>query len=164
MKNFNYRMLLISALTMLIIGCEDQTRTVNREEEIQKISKVIDSAIGWFKTKDFDLSFNTFAQDSNFLEVHPDGEVVKGFEQFRKNSEIFKNPEFLYVRHEIWDQKITLSETGTTAWFFCMLNDISTWKGRQVGWENTRWTGVLEKRDGRWVIVQQHFSFASEKS
>ena len=64
--------------------------------------------------------------------------------------------------HEVWDQKITLSQNGDTAWFFCMLNDISTWKGRQTGWENTRWTGVLEKRNGKWVIVQQHFSFAAE--
>ena len=24
------------------------------------------------------------------------------------------------------------------------------------------WTGVLEKRDGRWVTVQQHFSFAAK--
>lgn len=63
---------------------------------------------------------------------------------------------------DIRDQKINLSESGKTAWFFCMLNDISTWKGQQGGWENTRWTGVLEKRNGCWVIVQQHFSFANK--
>jgi hypothetical protein len=34
-------------------------------------------------------------------------------------------------------------------------------KRMPANWENTRWTGVLEKRDGRWVIIQQHFSFAS---
>jgi hypothetical protein len=34
------------------------------------------------------------------------------------------------------------------------------WDGQPANWENTRWTGVLEKRGGRWVIVQQHFSFA----
>jgi len=152
----------ILCLILIIIGCENQEKMINKEAEIQEISRVIDSAIGWFKTKDFELSFKTFAQDSNLLEVHPDGKVVKGFAQFKKNSEIFKNPEFLYVRHEIWDQKINLSRNGDTAWFFCMLNDISTWKGREVGWENTRWTGTLEKRDGRWVIVQQHFSFAAE--
>jgi hypothetical protein len=27
---------------------------------------------------------------------------------------------------------------------------------------NTRWTGVLEKREGKWLIVQMHFSFASD--
>ncbi|MBN2356518.1 nuclear transport factor 2 family protein [candidate division KSB1 bacterium] len=154
--------LLFFAFILFVFHCGEPGGMLNREAEIQEISRVIDSAIGWFKTKDFELSFNTFAQDSNLLEVHPDGEVVKGFEQFKKNAEIFKNPEFLYVRHEIWDQKITLSKSGDTAWFFCMLNDISTWKGQQVGWENTRWTGTLEKRDGRWVIVQQHFSFAVE--
>ncbi|MCU0461826.1 MAG: nuclear transport factor 2 family protein [Bacteroidales bacterium] len=154
--------LLILSSSLIITACEYQEKKIKKEVEIQEISRVIDNAIGWFKTKDFELSYNTFAQDSNLLEVHPDGEVVSGFEQFRKNSEIYKNPEFLYVRHEIWDQKINLSESGTTAWFFCMLNDISTWKGKQVGWENTRWTGTLEKRDGRWVIVQQHFSFACE--
>jgi hypothetical protein len=156
------RVIVCSIFCLLAAACGDRSKTVNREEEILAISRTIDSAIGWFKTKDFDLSYNTFAQDSNLLEVHPDGEVVMGFEQFKKNSEIFRNPEFLYVRHEIWDRKITLSRGGDVAWFFCMLNDIATWKGRQVGWENTRWTGVLEKREGSWVIVQQHFSFASK--
>ena len=162
MKHTIGKVSLIFSLILILAGCVNREKMINTEAEIQEISRVIDSAIGWFKTKDFTVMFTTFAQDSNFLEVHPDGKVVKGFEQFKKNSEIFKNPEFLYVRHEIWDQKINLSRNGDTAWFFCMLNDISTWKGKQAGWENTRWTDTLEKRDGRWVIVQQHFSFASE--
>ena len=28
---------------------------------------------------------------------------------------------------------------------------------------DTRWTGVLERRDGRWLIIQMHFSFAADK-
>ncbi|MFC2134723.1 nuclear transport factor 2 family protein [Bacteroidota bacterium] len=162
MSKPNCVILLLFVISLSAFGCSENTGQLNRDAEIKEISKVIDSAIGWFKTKDFNVMFTTFAQDSNFLEVHPTDNVVKGFEQFKKNSEIFKNPEFLYVKHEIWDQKITLSKNGDTAWFFCMLNDISTWKGQQTGWENTRWTGVLEKRSGKWVIVQQHFSFAAE--
>jgi hypothetical protein len=34
--------------------------------------------------------------------------------------------------------------------------------GKPASWENVRWAGVVEKRDGRWVIVQQHFSFAAK--
>ena len=162
MKIAIYRLLQVFFVFLLFFGCDLREDSNNRDAEIEKISRVIDSAIGWFKTKDFSVMFNVFAQDSNFLEVHPDSTVVKGFDQLKKNSDIFKNPVFLYVRHEIWDLKINLSKNGDTAWFFCMLNDISTWKGRQVGWENTRWTGVLEKRNGRWVIVQQHFSFAAD--
>jgi hypothetical protein len=48
------------------------------------------------------------------------------------------------------------------AWFYCILDDINEWKGQPANWENTRWTGVLEKRDGRWVMAQQHFSFAAK--
>ena len=154
--------MLILSFSVIITGCENQEKKISKEAEIQEIAKVIYNAIGWFRNKDFELLFNTFARDSNFLEIHPEGKVVRGFEQFRKNSEIFKNLELLYVRHEIRDLKINLSESGNTAWFFCMLNDIITWKGPQEGWENTHWTGVLEKREGRWVIVQQHFSFASK--
>jgi len=28
---------------------------------------------------------------------------------------------------------------------------------------DTRWTGVMEKRAGRWLIVQMHFSFDAAK-
>ena len=45
-----------------------------------------------------------------------------------------------------------------------MLDDMNEWKGQPANWENTRWTGVTEKRDGKWVIVQQHFSFAVEQN
>lgn len=157
LRNFVYLYLIIA-----IAGCGSNTKTVDKEAEIKEVARVVDSCIGWFKTKDFDLSFSTVANDANFLEVHPTGTVVRGFEQFKKNSEIFKNPEFLYVRHEIKDLTINLSRSGDVAWFYCILNDINTYKGQPANWENARWTGVLEKRDGHWVIVQQHFSFASE--
>ncbi len=162
MRTAFYCVMPVFSICLLFIGCDQQEKSINKEVEIEEIARVIDSCIGWFKTKDFALSFRTVANDSNFLEVHPTGRVVKGFEQFRKNSEIFRNPDFLYSRHEIKDIKINLSRSGENAWFYCILNDINTWKGQPANWENTRWTGVLEKREGRWVIVQQHFSFAAK--
>jgi ketosteroid isomerase-like protein len=75
---------------------------------------------------------------------------------------VFKNPEFKYSRHELTDLTITMSRSGDVAWFYCILDDMNTWAGQPANWENARWTGVLEKRDGRWQIVQQHFSFAAE--
>ena len=143
-------------------GCKNKETILNKESEVKEISKVISSCIGWFKTKDFELSFSTVVHDSNYISVHPTDRVVRGFEQFKKNSEIFKNPDFQYVRHELKDLTINISKSGDVAWFYCILDDINTWKGQPANWENTRWTGVLEKRDEKWVILQQHFSFASE--
>ena len=156
-------MVLTLTLGLIVAGCTKQNKILNREAEIKEISAVIDSCIGWFKTKDFELLFSSVANDENYLSVHPSDRVVKGFEQFEKNSEIYKNPDFQYVRHDLKDLTVNLSESGDVAWFYCMLDDINTWQGQPASWENTRWTGVLVKKDERWAIVQQHFSFAEKQ-
>ena len=127
-----------------------------------EIERSIRAAVGWAQTKDFGLLYRVIAGDADFLEVHPDGRVVKGIEEFKRAEAVWGSPDFKAVRCDIRDLKITISKSGDTAWFFGILDDINTWKGKPANWENTRWTGVLEKRDGRWVIVQQHFSFAEK--
>jgi len=134
----------------------------NIQEEKQLVEKVIHGAIGWAKHKDINLLYSIIANDTSFLEVHPDEKVVKGFQEFKKAEKFWMNPDFKVIRYEIKDLSINFSNSGDVAWFFCMLDDINEWKGQPANWENTRWTGVLEKRNNNWVIVQQHFSFASE--
>ena len=136
--------------------------TYDEDHEIEQITKVIDSSIGWFKEKDFDLLYSTVVKDSKYLSVHPSNKIVKGYDEFIKNCEIFKNPNFIYVKHEIKDLQISISKSKTVAWFYCILDDINTWQGQPANWENVRRTGVLEKQNGEWVIVQQHFSYAKD--
>ena len=152
--------LLAACLSLsLTPGQDDRSRDVDREE----ITRTIHSCIGWAKTKDFALLYGSIANDPDFLEVHPDGRVVSGFDDFRKAEAFWGSPDFKAVRYEIRDLRIRLSKSGDVAWFYGLLDDINEWKGRPANWENTRWTGVLEKRDGRWVMVQQHFSFAAKE-
>ena len=134
----------------------------NIQQEKQLVEKVIHGSIGWAKNKDIKLLYSIIANDTSFIEVHPEEKVVRGFEDFKKAEKFWMNPDFKAIRYEIKDLSINFSNSGDVAWFFCMLDDINEWKGRPANWENTRWTGVLEKRNGKWVIVQQHFSFASE--
>ena len=136
--------------------------TSSEQEEIGAIEQSIRDGIGWAKTKDFRLLYSVIANDPDFLEVHPDGKVVKGFDEFKKAEKIWASPDFKAVRYEIRDLRIKLSKSGDVAWFFCILDDINEWKGQPANWENTRWTGVLEKRDSRWVMVQQHFSSSAK--
>ncbi|MFC1784818.1 nuclear transport factor 2 family protein [Candidatus Neomarinimicrobiota bacterium] len=158
MKNIIFSMLFAVVIVYGIYFVTEK-KYFNEEKEIEKITNVIDSNIGWFKDKDFELLYSTVAKDSNYLSVHPRDKIVRGYDQFLENSEIFKSPEFLYVRHEIKDLKISISKSKDVAWFYCILDDINTWKGQPANWENVRRTGVLEKRESEWVIVQQHFSF-----
>ena len=150
----------VCLFTMLVSSCSEQEQKPSIEEELKAIEYSIDNCIGWFKNKDLDLLLKIVANDSNFISVHPTDNVVRGRKGFEKSIPVFMNPKFQYVRHDISDLKITLSSNGDIAWFYCRLNDINTWDSQPANWENARWTGVLEKRDEFWVIVQQHFSFA----
>ena len=133
----------------------------DRSVEMILVEKAIHNSIGWARNKDFQLLYNTIANDSNYIEVDPNPGLIKGIDEFRKNEVLWGNPDFKAIRYEIRDLVINLSHSGDVAWFYCMLDDINEWKGQPANWENTRWTGVLEKREGRWQIVQMHFSFAN---
>jgi len=153
--------LLLAAVGVLAAGASGQA-SPKAADETAAIERSIRDCIGWAKTKDFKLLYGVIAGDADFLEVHPDGAVVKGIDEFRKAEAFWSHPDFKAIRYEIRDLKIKLSRSGEVAWFFCLLDDINEWKGKPASWENTRWTGVLEKRDGRWVMAQQHFSFATK--
>jgi ketosteroid isomerase-like protein len=149
-------------ILLIISGCSSSKKDFDIEKEKLLVEKTINASIGWAKNKNLALLYNVIANDSSFLEVHPGDRVVKGFKEFRRSEEFWMSLDFKAIWYEIRDLKITISQSGDAAWWFCMLDDINEWKGQPANWENTRWTGVLEKREGRWVIVQQHFSFASE--
>ena len=72
-------------------------------DEIKQIERSIRDCIGWAKTKDFRLLYSIIANDADFLEVHPDGKVVKGFDEFKKAEAFWGSPDFKAIRYEIRD-------------------------------------------------------------
>jgi hypothetical protein len=160
-KHFVKTVLLFLIISIYIIGCKKGGPAVlNRATEVNLIKTAIHNTIGWAKNKNFELLYSTIANDSNYLEVDPEPGIIKGFAQFRKNETFWGNPDFKAVSYDIRDLTINLSENSDVAWFFCILDDINEWKGKPACWMNTRWTGVLEKRQDKWIMVQMHFSFA----
>jgi len=132
------------------------------EAEKSKIVATISNVIGWAKDKNLDLFYGSIANDEDYVSVTPGARVIKRFDDVKQNVPFWMSSDFKYVRHELKDLEITFARCGTVAWFYCVLDDINTFKGEPISWENARWTGVVEKRDGRWVVVAQHFSFAQE--
>lgn len=146
----------------LLIGCVSE-RSGSDEGTVKKhVAEAIHASIGWAGTKDLDLLHRVIANDASFVCVNPENRVVRGFDDFRSAERFWMSDDFHAVGYEISDLKVEISRSGDVAWFYCRLNDWNEWKGQPANWENTRWTGVLEKRKGGWVIVQMHFSFAVE--
>lgn len=156
------KLLSFLSLMLVICSCTDIHKELS-DEQIQKekriIEKSINNVIGWAVNKDFDLFFNTISDDSNFVSVTPYDRVKFGVQAVMDDTSFWASPYFKAIRHEIHDLKINISSNGEVAWYYCKLDDINTWKGKPANWENIRWTGVLEKRNSIWRVVQQHFSW-----
>ena len=111
------------------------------------------------------MLFNSVAQDEDFFYFSPDNaSTVAGFEMFQKfTKEMFMGDHFKALWWKTKEMAINISRSGDVAWWHCLLDDVGLWNGQEAGWHDVRWTGTLEKRDGQWVIVQMHFSFATEQ-
>jgi ketosteroid isomerase-like protein len=125
------------------------------------IEKTIRASISWSLTKDRALLERVLAHDDGLFIFNPDAQTIVGWQQFSKGFDFWMDPRFKTSHVEIRNLRLNLSRSGTVAWWSCILDERSSWDGRAADWKNTRWTGVLEKRSGRWLIVQMHFSFPS---
>ena len=139
--------------------------TFGAETDRATVNQVINDAIGWALTKNKTRLFEIMAHDENFFIFHPDSKsTIIGFEAFRELAErAWMNDAFKATDFAIRDLRLHFADSGTVAWYACLLDDHGEWNGKPSGWDNCRWTGVVEKRAGYWVIVQMHFSFATDQ-
>ena len=134
-------------------------------DEKAVIAEVIRNNIMWALTKDVAMQESTMAHDEDLFYFWTGStHVVSGWKEHRKCFEQWLDPRFKAVRTEVRDLKVHLSRSGDVAWYSATLDDVVSWDGK-VGrfGEGLRWTGVLEKRDGRWVIVQMHASVPADR-
>jgi ketosteroid isomerase-like protein len=154
------RMALVLVMALPIAGWS----APDAETEKRAVARVIDDSIGWFRNKDFALLYSTMSNGPDlFLYQLDTGSTIRGFEEFEKYSEIWRSPDVKYAGHRFEDLRITLSRGGDVAWFSAGLEDCAAVKDRPARCFTTRYTGVLEKRGGRWRIVQAHFSLPAER-
>ena len=149
-------LLCVLALTPLAAAAEEPTP----DREAVRIA--IEQSIGWAIEKDFDAMFRLWADDLFHFWLTSDSQVV-GIEAFKKHAENWRDPEFRGTRFEFRDLRIVFSAAGDVAWYSCFLDDCGSYKGQEFCLEDVFQTGVLEKRDGRWVHVLMHGSYPIDK-
>lgn len=132
-------------------------------DEKAVIENIIRDNIGWAQIKDRQLFESTMAHDDRLFIFNPTSQSTAGWDEFVKGFDFWMDPRFKAVKLDIRDMRLDISRSGDVAWWSCVLDDLGEWDGKPIGWRDTRWTGVLEKRAGRWLIVQMHFSFAADK-
>ncbi len=129
------------------------------------IEQVIRDSILWALTKDVEMQKGTMAHDDDLYIIWTGSmHITSGWREHEKSFETWLDPRFEAVRTEVRDLQVHLSRSGDVAWYSANLDDVVSWEGKASKFgEGLRWTGVLEKRDGRWVIVQMHASLPVDK-
>jgi ketosteroid isomerase-like protein len=164
----NSRAMIISMIVFATLagGCRTMDQKQNIEAEKAQIREVVENSIGWAANKDKDLVFSCFAEDEDLFYYSPrDDGTIRGRKAFVDLTEgFFMKDDFKAIGFEIRDFHVNLSRSGDVAWYHARLDDFNEWRGQPANWEDVRWTGVLEKRNGRWVIVQMHFSSPTDRA
>jgi uncharacterized protein (TIGR02246 family) len=68
-----------------------------------------------------------------------------------------------YQSETIKLESTSIGAKGDIAWFATQARVVSTTKADRQRRFRINWTGVLEKRKGKWLLVQSHFSFPVRK-
>jgi ketosteroid isomerase-like protein len=151
-------------LSLLILFLSAANAEDKKHPEYDVVKKTIEDSIGWAIEKDFDYLFSIMADDENLfhLWLTSDSQLI-GIEAFKKFSERWKTPDFRGTRFEFKQLRINFSRSGDVVWYSTYLDDCGEFSGKEFCLEDVFQTGVLEKRDGRWVHVQIHGSYPVDK-
>ncbi len=156
MKTLKYLSLFISIL-LIFTSCEQQKK-VDCEAEEDAIETVLENYIIANENQDLELIEEIWAPNDDIVLYGTDSdERLMGWDNIRAAvKEQFGFISNTYISAS--NQFIKVNCTGNTAWFAETLNYNYMYKGEAQTYEGLRFTGVVEKLDGKWKIVQAHLS------
>lgn len=131
---------------------------VDIEAEKAAVKAVLDDWIKCMETEDMELFSKTIAPDDDMVVIATDAaEYFVGQEPFKESMQK-QFDAFEKMELSIKELSIKVHKSGEASWLSCKLDGKVTAGGEIVNIEGMRFTTVLEKRAGNWVIVQLHAS------
>ena len=164
MKTKILPIVLLSLVFLTSTNCKINKSPILHINDQETVEKIIHDLTAWALNKDFERLDSIVTHDSDlfYFQQKSTGDI-KGYEAFKGLYKWWKDPKFKATSYDLRDLRIVFSQSGDVAWYSAYLDDCLEWDGKPFCLNDTRWTGVLEKRGGEWVIVQMHYSFASDK-
>ncbi|RME01056.1 MAG: SgcJ/EcaC family oxidoreductase [Calditrichaeota bacterium] len=134
------------------------SQRVDLEAERAKVKGVVDQFAQAWETEDMELFSRIMAHDAGMVNSGTDAaEYFVGWEAFKTAVEDMF-PVLGNIKITVKDQAIKVHGSGQVAWFAQVWDWDLEVEGQPMHSEGQRLSGVLEKRNGAWVIVQFHNS------
>jgi len=149
---------IFAGATLLALSACIQTPKVDMEAEKVQAKKVVDQMAQAMEAEDVESISAIVAHDAGMVNFGTDAtERWVGWEALKasidKQFAAFDNQKV-----SVRDQVIKVGSGGMVAWFSQIMDWSLEAGGETVNLEGMRATGVLEKRNEKWLIVQMHFS------
>jgi len=148
--------LITFVVTVAFLVMSACTQKVDIEAEKAKIKTVVDQLDQVWETENMELYSKIIAHDPDLVICGTDARVV-GWEPLKlyvkKGFESYEN-----IQLSTSDQIIKVHSSGNVAWFSQVVDWSLVAQGQHISIEGIRYTGILEKRNGNWLIVQLHTS------
>jgi hypothetical protein len=157
MKNFA-TIILVGILISACTADKAEKQTVDFSKELEKVTLVLEKYVIANEDQNLNLIKEVWASKPDIVVFGTNSdETIIGWEAIKNALQNqFKSIEDTYI--SVRDQRININETVNTAWFSEIVNYNYIYKGKPVKYEGLRFTGVLEKINGDWLIVQSHMS------
>ncbi len=160
MKKF---VILLAVFIFAMSGCRYKgSEVVDVKAETDQVKALIEKYVMAVEEENFEFIEHIWAESENITMIGTDlNERLTGWKQIENAYKTqFKNFEDTYVN--VSDQVIRLNKSGTTAWFSLVMNYNFIFKGNAVSYSGIRFTGVVDKIEGKWLLVQGHLSIPAE--
>jgi len=156
MKKFT--ILVSISIILFFTSCTECDKEFNVSDETIAIEHLLENYIIANETQDFDLIEYIWSSEGDIILYGTDShERLMGWSNIGKAVKSqFRQIEDTYISES--DQYIKMNCTGNVAWFAETLDYNFMYKGEANKYEGLRFTGVVEKIDGEWKLVQAHLS------
>jgi len=150
-----------SAIVIVLSSCSSNNKvkqSIDSKIEKDKVALVLEKYIIANETKNLHLIEQVWAPKDDIVVIGTNtDECLIGWENIKAAiKRQFDSFEDTYI--SVRDQLISINESGNTAWFSEIINYNYIYNGKAVQYEGLRFTGVLEKKNDEWLIVQSHLS------
>lgn len=154
---------LLFAMAMVFSSCDEQAKMViDVKAETDQIKAVLDQYVVANEEQNFSLIEKIWAENENIVLIGTDSdEKLVGWTQIE---EAIKHQfdAFTDTYINIGERNIRLNATANTAWFNQIMNYNFIYNGEAKSFSGVRFTGVMEKTEGQWLLVQGHLSIPAE--
>lgn len=148
---------------MMMVSCTNtKPEAIDLKAEVVQIKSILEQYVIANENQDFELIQKIWATDDNIIMIGTDSdERLVGWDKIKKAiKHQFKEFQETYIT--VSDQIIRINETGNTASFSELLAYNFIYKEEAKSFKGMRFTGVLEKIGGNWLLVQGHLSIPAE--